>query len=633
VKSRLVVIASLLAVAGLVATGGPSVLTASASPASNATAGPVGSWGSVQAVPGLTAHEESIANDVSCAPHGTCVAVGAEASTTGPAYTPFYVTDENGTWGKPQSIPGLATAFGANAYPTPELVACPAAGDCLITGDYNVGTGPVEGFVVEEAHGKWTKPAEIRGLSHLNTGGAGYVDALSCAAPGYCTVASEYSTAGSYWSEYVVDEVNHKWTSAAQVPGLAKLNVGGQAQGALLECPSPRNCTLVGSYTAKARSSLAKTGHRANQVQRDLRGALRSARPSLASQPHDRSMTAFLSGPLYVDKEVGGSWKQASAAALPGMTATGFATVRSNLACASAGNCLVAGVYLKSLSAKAEDSFLLTEKGGTWSEAAAPGGSDITALACPSLGNCEAGTSNAKSVASIIRQVNGVWKAATALPGAATLSDKGKKAEESSIIALTCSSVGNCTVEGAAVWSINKTTQRWYSTDFVDGEAGGTWSAARLPGGLTALDTKTESGFLGLLGQAGVSCASAATCAVVGSYVNSGNNLGGFALAEVPLKRTATTIGLSLHKITDGKEQSERISVRVTAAGGTPRGKVAVMSGTHTICAITLTAGKGSCVLPTRRLSAGRYPLVARYPGTFGFGESASPATILTVIS
>jgi hypothetical protein len=57
------------------------------------------------------------------------------------------------------------------------------------------------------------------------------------------------------------------------------------------------------------------------------------------------------------------------------------------------------------------------------------------------------------------------------------------------------------------------------------------------------------------------------------------------------------------------------------------------MSGTHTICAITLTAGKGSCVLPPRRLSAGRYPLVARYPGTFGFGKSASPATILTVIS
>jgi hypothetical protein len=31
---------------------------------------------------------------------------------------------------------------------------------------------------------------------------------------------------------------------------------------------------------------------------------------------------------------------------------------------------------------------------------------------------------------------------------------------------------------------------------------------------------------------------------VVGPYATSGNNLGGFLLAEIPLKRTATTIGL-----------------------------------------------------------------------------------------
>jgi hypothetical protein len=139
-----------------------------------------------------------------------------------------------------------------------------------------------------------------------------------------------------------------------------------------------------------------------------------------------------------------------------------------------------------------------------------------------------------------------------------------------------------------------------------------------------AINTGANAGF------AGLSCAAVATCAFAGAYATAQQAEGGFLLAEVPLQATGTVIGLSAARVTYGKEQAERVSVKVTARV-LPSGKVTVKSGTAAICAITLKSGKGSCVLTARQLPAGTYHLVASYPGGFGLAASSSRAVTLTV--
>jgi hypothetical protein len=326
---------------------------------------------------------------------------------------------------------------------------------------------------------------------------------------------------------------------------------------------------------------------------------------------------------VFVDSEVAGNWQQASSPALPGVTATGLELPSSNVACSSAGNCLAAGVY--AVSSSATGSYLLTQSGGAWSATEnkpASAAAAITALACPAPGSCVAGGTSAKGVAMTLHQTAGVWSATTTLPGATALTFKGKKAQRSGIDLLDCPSAGNCTAGGTYLW--NESSNNPGESPFVATEVNGRWSSASVPGGIVALNTGALAEFDDL------SCASVATCAVVGSNLTS-KGIGGFWLAEIPLRAAAAAVSLAHSTITYGKEQSQKISVKVTASGAVPGGTLNVLSGTHLICAVPLKSGKGSCTLSAKRLAKGTYHLYARYPGSFGFGTSYSKTVTLMV--
>lgn len=96
VRRRSVFLASLLS-AGLIAAGGVPALAASPVPA--AVTPVTGSWGTAQAVPGLTAYGEIDVPSVSCVPRGACYAVGDNYDTK-PADLPFISTDAGGNWDK-----------------------------------------------------------------------------------------------------------------------------------------------------------------------------------------------------------------------------------------------------------------------------------------------------------------------------------------------------------------------------------------------------------------------------------------------------------------------------------------------------------------------------------------------------
>ena len=82
-----------------------------------------------------------------------------------------------------------------------------------------------------------------------------------------------------------------------------------------------------------------------------------------------------------------------------------------------------------------------------------------------------------------------------------------------------------------------------------------------------------------------------------------------------------------------GSEQTDVAKVAITAAGGgtIPTGKIAVMTGTKTLCRATISNGAGSCTMSATILKPGSYSITAVYTATTHFGASTSSASTLTV--
>ena len=96
---------------------------------------------------------------------------------------------------------------------------------------------------------------------------------------------------------------------------------------------------------------------------------------------------------------------------------------------------------------------------------------------------------------------------------------------------------------------------------------------------------------------------------------------------------TTTTMVLTAPSAVYGSEQTDVAKVAITAAGGgtIPTGKIAVMTGTKTLCKATISNGAGSCMLGPKVLNPGVYPVVAVYTATTHFGASTSSSSTLTV--
>jgi hypothetical protein len=95
---------------------------------------------------------------------------------------------------------------------------------------------------------------------------------------------------------------------------------------------------------------------------------------------------------------------------------------------------------------------------------------------------------------------------------------------------------------------------------------------------------------------------------------------------------SATTLTLNVGKVAFGHEQAGRLSVTVAPQfAGSPGGQVTVKASSTTLCVITLTSAKGSCLLTARELKPGAYRLVASYAGSVNFAASHSATRALTV--
>jgi hypothetical protein len=124
------------------------------------------------------------------------------------------------------------------------------------------------------------------------------------------------------------------------------------------------------------------------------------------------------------------------------------------------------------------------------------------------------------------------------------------------------------------------------------------------------------------------------TYEVSGAVSDSQGDTGTWTFTLVVARATTTTIlELSRAKVTYGDEQVGRLSVIVSSGytGTAPTGTVAVKRRNTMLCVITLSAGQGSCPLPSKTLGAGTDRLVATYSGDTTFTGSPSAPKALTV--
>jgi hypothetical protein len=207
-----------------------------------------------------------------------------------------------------------------------------------------------------------------------------------------------------------------------------------------------------------------------------------------------------------VDSQPAGAWGQA--AGLPGIAglSSGRGGQLTKISCASAGNCSAAGSYHGPGSTSL--GFLADEVNGSWGAAQAlpdPArlgnqGSSITAISCPSAGNCAALGADSSSLF-ILDEVNGSWGDPLAVPGLASLG----AASDGEVDSLSCPDMGDCTAIGTVIGSGGA------QAAFMVTETGGTWRDATLVAGVAALST------LGSWGAV-VSCPAAGNCTAIGGY-------------------------------------------------------------------------------------------------------------------
>jgi hypothetical protein len=206
------------------------------------------------------------------------------------------------------------------------------------------------------------------------------------------------------------------------------------------------------------------------------------------------------------------------------------------ISCTSPGNC-VAGGPATALNTETV-AWLVSQVHGVWGRAQPVRGlaarglkplSSLSALSCPSAGNCVAvGSYRTKALhrqAFIVTQRHGAWGKAITVPGLARLNKF-----MAGLTGVSCSSAGNCGATGFYQTKSRRTAV------FLVSEVHGVWSHPLTPPGIAGLPGEVPA--LGLsfgLGIGPISCPTPGNCGVIGTYpikLKFGG-IGGFVINEV----------------------------------------------------------------------------------------------------
>jgi hypothetical protein len=371
-------------------------------------------WGNAFEVPGtgaLNAGGDGGLIAVRCPSAGNCVSTGAYESSGG-AQDVFVESEHHGHWAKATALRGYAS-LDVGKDGAVNVLACAAAGDCTVGGNYLDGHGKTQAFLATEKKGHWAKAEKVPGSAALNSGGNAQVTFVSCRKVGYCTAGGDTQRGGSTFTVFVVSERKGHWGNAARLPDMSSLNTGGAAKLAAGSCSSAGNCVVGGSY---------------------LHGSDYEA---------------------YLDVQKNGHWH--NAIEVPGTASLNkdFDAETTAASCASNGNCAVGGNYQNG--SGQEELFLIRDRKGSWGKARempglgslnTGGNAQLNALSCSSAGNCASvgyyENTGSRQFAYTATESGGHWGSAKRVPGITTLANGG----DSDLAAVVCKSAGHCTAGG-----------------------------------------------------------------------------------------------------------------------------------------------------------------------------------------
>ena len=291
-------------------------------------------------LPSISGATYTSPNDMSCPSVNNCVIVGSfdDGSEHG-----FIMSESNGTWGSPAVVDyGLP---GAPARLT--NVSCPSVGNCTAVGSFQDISYNTFTFALSEQNGHWGTGEQLASSDFVAP------NALSCWAPGYCTLIVEDVTQGSIPA--VMNQTNYVWDASPVTLSFPTGQTNNYLQS--ISCPSAGNCTAIGSNNANFGIAI---------------------------------------------EERNGSWQEGTNLANP----PGYAsTLLASVSCSSPGNCTAVGSASDQAPAGApvhgvpiilEQGAGITESNGVWGAYSIipnPTGETVSVLngvSCTSPGNCTA---------------------------------------------------------------------------------------------------------------------------------------------------------------------------------------------------------------------------------------------------
>jgi hypothetical protein len=440
----------------------------------------------------------------------------------------------SGGWGRAVTVRGAAKLSISRI----SEISCSLPGNCGAAGSFYQGQHRYEALVVSQVRGAWGKATDVPGTARTRRPNA-LASAIACPSAGGCVVAGSYTDGAGNTQAFIASQVRGTWHKIIWVPGLGGLNRGNNASLSDISCPSAGNCAATGSYT-----DAAGNGQPFIVTEADGNWGAATPVPGLAALPGLLTSRGAGTGPVscaspgncaavggypahkrgdsqsYLVNEVNGTWGQAMP--VPGLSAlnTGLDSAISAISCPSPGNCGAGGRYADS--GGTADSFVVSETGGTWGTAIeVPGtshlnrndGDWITTISCPSAGNCAAGgpydvdSDATTSQVFLVSQTNGTWGKAFQVPGTSEL-NHGRNAW---INQVSCSSAGNC---GAAGYYSPAHDGIPRTQPFVLNQVHGRWDRAIEVPGSGKLNTSANSN------TTAISCTATDRCSAGGYYHN-----------------------------------------------------------------------------------------------------------------
>lgn len=207
-----------------------------------------GSWGSLDALPGLATLDtggEEQADALACASAGSCTVAGTYLDATG-ATGIFVSSLTEGVWSDAATLPAASDA-GSPSFATVSALSCPTATACTIVGSYADSSGKFQVLLDNESDGAWTTPTQLTTIAGINAYFA-QGTAAWCGAPASCEIGGIYTDGSGNTQGFVAAESDGSVTAAEPIPELASLNAGGVAAVDAVGCTAPGECVIGGSY-------------------------------------------------------------------------------------------------------------------------------------------------------------------------------------------------------------------------------------------------------------------------------------------------------------------------------------------------------------------------------------------------